>query len=192
MTRFVGVPGCVARLVRLVLACAFAIAASVVAAKAQPKTTPQRRVSPDWYKRAPTDVRVALKRRGCELPQARFAAGRRNVVSGRFSDARQPDWAAICIASDGSLRVVIFWGNAPSCPAEITSGVELEQRLPPGEAGTLYLAAASPRQILEYRKVFGDVQNNPVTHYGIEVGDEHASVIYYCYRGRWLELQGAD
>jgi hypothetical protein len=31
-----------------------------------------------------------------------------------------------------------------------------------------------------------------VTHEGVKVGGEEASMIYYCYRRKWLELQGND
>jgi hypothetical protein len=61
-----------------------------------------------------------------------------------------------------------------------------------GEAGSLYLLAARVKQILEYRKFFGDEHTNPVIHEGIEVGRDEASQIYYCHEGKWLVLQGND
>jgi hypothetical protein len=57
---------------------------------------------------------------------------------------------------------------------------------------SLYLLAAPAKQVLAYRKFFDDAQRNPVAHEGIEVGGEEASIIYYCHRGKWLELQGND
>jgi hypothetical protein len=58
--------------------------------------------------------------------------------------------------------------------------------------GSLYLLAAPAKQILGYRKFFDDAHENRVTHEGVEVGGDEASIIYYCYRGQWLELQGND
>jgi hypothetical protein len=88
--------------------------------------------------------------------------------------------------------VVVFWGKSAPCPAEINAGRALQSHFPPGEAGSLYLLAAPAKQILAYRKFFEDAHGNPVTHEGVEVGGEKASIIYYCYRGRWLELSGND
>ncbi len=48
-------------------------------------------------------------------------------------------------------------------------------------------------EILGYREAFETMKNPPpVTHDGIEIGDEQASLIYYCEKGRWLELAGSD
>jgi hypothetical protein len=54
------------------------------------------------------------------------------------------------------------------------------------------LLAAPVKQILEYRKFFGDTRTNPVIYEGIEVGGEEASLIYDCHEGEWLELQADD
>jgi hypothetical protein len=54
------------------------------------------------------------------------------------------------------------------------------------------LLAAPAKNILAYRKFLGDAQENLVTHEGVEVGGEEASIIYYCHRGQWLELAGND
>jgi hypothetical protein len=96
-----------------------------------------------------------------------------------FGDRAQTDWAAICIASDGSTRVLVFWGKSASCPAKIHHGWALQSRFPPGEAGSLYLLAAPAKHILAYRKFFGDAKGNSVTHEGAEFGGEEASIIYY-------------
>jgi hypothetical protein len=77
----------------------------------QPSKDIQKRVSPDAYSSAPATVRAALKRQHCELPETQhWDQTRLNVVSGHFGDGSQTDWAAICIASDGSTRVLVFWG----------------------------------------------------------------------------------
>jgi hypothetical protein len=163
---------------------------------ALPQTPPpnvQKRVSPDAYSSVPATVRAALEKQHCELPETQhWDQTRLNVVSGHFGNQAQTDWAAICISSDGSTRALVFWGKSAPCPAEIHHGWALESRFPPGKAGSLYLLAAPAKQVLAYRKFFDHAQRNPVSHEGIEVGGEEASIIYYCYRGKWLELQGND
>ena len=155
----------------------------------------QKRVAPEAYKSAPQAIRAALERRHCELPETQHWDNTTlNIVSGHFAGPGAKDWAAICILPDGTTRALIFWSKpvqAP-CPAEIHHGWALESKFKSGEAGSLYLLRQSPKQILIYRKFFGDPSSNPVTHDGVEVGGEQASLIYYCYGGKWLELQGAD
>jgi hypothetical protein len=164
------------------------------AASAQtPSQDVQKRVSPDVYTAAPPAVRAELKKQHCELPQTQhWDQTRLNIVSGHFADRSQNDWAAICMGSDGSTRVLVFWGKAARCPAEIRNGWALQGHFKPGEAGSLYMLAAQAKQILEYRKFFGDPHDNQVVHEGIEVGGDEASLIYYCHQGKWLELQGND
>src|SRR6202035_1551763 len=78
-----------------------------------PSQNVQKRVSPDAYSSAPTTVRAGLKKEHCELPETQhWDQTRLNVVSGRFGDRAQTDWAAICIAPDGSTRVLVFWGKS--------------------------------------------------------------------------------
>lgn len=167
---------------------------ALVCAAQAPSAGAQKRVSPDAYSAAPAAIRNALKKEGCELPETQhWDATRLNLVSGHFGDPTQIDWAAICISRDGTTRALLFWGSKSApCPAEIHHGWALNSRFPAGQAGSLYLLAAPRKQIEAYREFFGDAHDNPVTHDGVEVGGEEASLIYYCDRGRWLELQGND
>lgn len=173
-----------------------AIAGFLLATAALPQTASQdiqKRVSPDAYASAPAKIRATLKEQHCELPETQnWERTPLNIVAGHFGEPRQEDWAAICIAPDGSTRVLVFWGKSAPCPAEFHNGWALESRFPPGQAGSLYLLAVPVKQILSYRNFFGDTHDNPVNHEGIEVGGDEASTIYYCYRGKWLALQGAD
>jgi hypothetical protein len=166
---------------------------AAVASAQTPSQDVQKRVSPDAYTTAPPMIRAELKKQHCELPETQhWDQTRLNIVPGHFADRSQNDWAAICIGSDGSTHVIVFWGKSAPCPAEIHDGWALQGHFKAGEAGSLYLLAAQAKQILEYRKFFGDPHENPVVHEGIEVGGEEASLIYYCHQGKWLELQGND
>jgi hypothetical protein len=114
-----------------------------------------------------------------------------NVVSNHFAKADQTDWAAMCVVNDRA-RVVVLWGGKAGCSDEIQGGWPLRGAFSKEPAGGLFLRPISPKQILAYRKFFGDEHNNEVDHEGIEVGDEQASLIYYCDGKNWLELQGND
>ncbi len=166
---------------------------ATAAAPQQVSPSVQKRVSPDAYGRASATIRAALKTQHCELPETQhWDETQLNIVRGHFGDSTQSDWAAICIAPDGFTHALVFWGKSAPCPAEIRHGWALQGRFPPGEAGSLYLLNAPPSQIAAYRKFFGDPHTNSVVHDGVEVGGDEASLIYYCHRGRWLELQGND
>jgi hypothetical protein len=44
----------------------------------------------------------------------------------------------------------------------------------------------------DVNEFFGDSHTNPIVHDGVEIGGDEASLIYYCHKGRWLELAGND
>ena len=153
---------------------------------------PQKLVSPAEYRDIPKEVRVFLEQRHCQLPEIKNYDGHPfNVVSGHFAQADQTDWAALCIVNDRA-RVVVLWGSKTGCSDEIHSGWPLQGAFSREPAGGLYLMPVSAKQILAYRKFFGDNHTNNVNHQGIEVGDDGASLIYYCDGKNWLELQGND
>ncbi|HEU5411998.1 MAG TPA: hypothetical protein VFU57_13330 [Candidatus Acidoferrales bacterium] len=174
---------------------AFAIFLAVPIAAQNQDTTPQKLVPPSAYTYIPKTLRAALDKRGCQLPQlAQYEAKDPwNAASGHFLNSTQTDWAALCIVNDRP-RVVVVWGaqGKPACPDEITSGWPLEQSFAHEAGGGLFLAKANAKLILDYRKFFGDTNANPVTHEGINIGDEKASLIYYCDGKSWLQLQGDD
>ncbi|SRR6266852_2266891 len=154
---------------------------------------PQKLVSPSEYGNIPKEVRALLLERHCQLPEAAKYEDSHamNVVSGHFAREDQTDWAALCIVKD-QARVVVLWGGKTVCSDEIRSGWPLEHAFSKEPAGGLFLMGVGPKQILAHRKFFGDKHTNDISHEGIEVGDEQASLIYYCDGRGWLELQGTD
>lgn len=163
------------------------------------KVRMEKHVSPEAYKYAPPNVRTALTQRHCELPQPSQMEGlRTNVVSGAFAVRGQTDWAALCILPDGSARALIFWGKSgpQPCASEIHHGWALTNEGSSELPRQHSLVTQRAKQLLIYRKYFGDSNANPVDHDGLEVnlqiGNEDSSLIYYCYQGKWLELQGND
>ena len=165
-----------------------------LAAQNQDKN-PRKLVSPAAYAYIPKTLRAALDKRGCQLPQLDTYDAKNpvNAVSGHFLNSTKTDWAALCIVNDHP-RVVVVWGGAgkSACSDEITTGWPVEQSFAHEAGGGLFLTSAGKKIILDYRKFFGDTNTNPVTHDGINVGDEKASLIYYCDGKNWLQLQGED
>jgi hypothetical protein len=55
------------------------------------------------------------------------------------------------------------------------------------------ISAVGKNHILDYYKAYGGTEPPPIEHQGInDAFAEKASVVRYFYRGKWLELQGAD
>ena len=156
-------------------------------------SNPQKLVSPSEYRGIPKEVRDFLEQQHCQLPERPNYEDKIkiNVVSGHFAKAEQTDWAALCVVKD-QARVVVLWGGKTGCGDEVRSGWPLQGAFSKEPAGGLFLTRVGARQILEYRKFFGDEHTNDINHEGIEVGDEQASLIYYCDGKNWLELQGND
>ncbi len=122
------------------------LALFLVATAGRAQTPPpnvQHRVSPDAYDHAPVAIRAALKTRHCELPETQHWDNTQlNIVRGHFANAAQSDWAAICIAADGTTSALILWSKPAACPAEIHHGWALNGHFPAGQAGSLYLLRA--------------------------------------------------
>ena len=152
---------------------------------------PQKLVPPAEYRHIPKPVRDLLEQRGCLLPENQNQLHPMNVVSGHFVQADQTDWASLCVVKD-QARVVMLWGGKAGCSDEIHSGWPLKGKFSRQPAGGLFLAPVSAKQILAYRRFFGDEHTNEVDHQGVEVGDDQASLIYYCDGNNWLELAGND
>jgi hypothetical protein len=113
-------------------------------------------------------------------------------VSGHFTREDQSDWAAICVIRDHP-EVLVLWGRRPAaCASELHSGWPLKENFSADPAGGLFLRKATPQRILNYRRAFPEGPKPVVTHDGLEVGNEQASLIFYCDSGKWLELRGND
>jgi hypothetical protein len=158
-------------------------------------TNPQKLVPPSAYTKLPGTIRAKLQAHSCYLPETQSPEGGAepiNVVSGYFARENQLDWAAVCVIRDRP-QIFVLWGRLPAtCSSEIHSGWPLEENFSAELAGGIFLRKATPQRILNYRRAFPEGRKPPVTHDGLEVGNEQASLIFYCDSGRWLELRGND
>lgn len=156
---------------------------------------PPKLVPPSAYNKVPSLIRAKLQAHGCYLPETQSlddGAEPINIVSGHFASKDQMDWSAVCIIRDRP-QVFILWGHEPTaCPSEIHSGWPLQGNFSKDLAGDIFLRKAPPKRILNYRRAFPEGQKPVVTHDGLEVGNEQASLIFYCDGGKWLELRGND
>jgi hypothetical protein len=154
------------------------------------------RLKPAAFLDLPVIVRRYLERLGCEIPQAFSDKASHNVVRGRFTSETQTDIAVLCSKAQVS-SVVVFRGGTTSAVAVLAEHPD-EGYLQVVDAGgavgfSRALSVASPSYIREHYAAYGGPKPPPLDHDGInDIFVEKASVVWYWYRGRWLQLQGAD
>ena len=154
------------------------------------------RLKPSAFPELPVIVRRFLERRGCEIPQAFSDKTPHNVVRGRFTSATQVDIAVLCSKARVST-VLVFRGGMTSMVAELAR--RPDEGFPQvADAGGVVgysraLGVVTPSYIREHHAAYGGPKPPRLDHDGINdmfVGK--ASIVWYWYRGRWLQLQGAD
>lgn len=153
------------------------------------------RLKPSDFRQLPGAVRRDLDRRGCRIPQVPDKTAPHNVISGSFIGAGSRDWAVLCSVK-GSSRVLIYRGGGASKVDSVARRGDKEY-LQSGTTGALefsrriYIAEA--KAIAEEAKARSGPKPPPLDHDGIgDAFKDKASTIRYYYRGKWLELQGAN
>lgn len=153
------------------------------------------RLKPDAFPDLPVALQAELRQRGCTIPQA-FTGGRpHNVISGRFISAMQRDWAVLCSRQRVS-SILVFRGGVPTAVTELARRADADFLQVTG-SGTLgysrMLGVATPAYIGTHHERYGGATPPPLDHDGIDdIFVEKASVVWYQYHGRWLQLTGAD
>jgi len=151
------------------------------------------RLAPGAFAQAPGAVRDELVRRGCLIPQTFRAQQAENVISGKFRNGSNGDWAALC-SKAGSSSVLVFWNGSAQGVQELSAQKDTDyvQAL---TSGVVYgysrrITAASPERI---RKAKQNRRLEPFDHDGIDDAFvEKGSVIHYFREGHWEELQGGE
>ncbi len=153
------------------------------------------RLKPAAFADLSAQIRQALERRGCTVPQSYGRPAPHNVVRGHFTSAAQVDVAVLCSKARVS-SILVFRGGSTTDVAELASSPDAGflQGLGPGVIGfSRSLAAVDPKYIQDHYVRYGGPKPPPMDHDGIDDGfDGKASVVRYWYGGRWLQLQGAD
>lgn len=118
-----------------------------------------------------------------------------NVIAGEFAKAGQKDWAVLC-SRMGNSTVLVLWGGPVECPGELASAEDIRSLQGMGEGKIEFsrmVSSVDAKYILGHHQAYGGPTPPPVEHQGIDdafLGK--ASVVNYCYQGKWLRLQGAD
>lgn len=154
------------------------------------------RLSPTSFTSLPKKIVKYLSGRGGTIPQTYMTTEPHNVISGEFAKQGQTDWAVLCSRNRKS-SIVIFWRGSTNSISELANSPDKSYLQTITGDGTIGFSRAISTVGKDYIKSHYDSYGGPrpprITHQGINVAFvEKASVVLYFYRGRWLELQGAD
>lgn len=153
------------------------------------------RLAPNGFPEIPRNVVRELKQRGCTIPQEAFTKKRNNVIQGEFARRGQRDLAVLC-SIKGMSTILVFWNKSERNPAAIArfeDTIFLQDMLG-GKIG--FSRAINPvgrNRIMSNYQAYGGPKPPLITHQGIDDAFlEKASTVYYFYKGKWLQLAGAD
>jgi hypothetical protein len=155
-----------------------------------------QRLPPRTFRQLPAAIVENLEARKCLIPQYPYIKTPHNVIRGSFTGAKRNEWAVLC-SRRGTSSIMVFRANPAEMVAEIAAANDENYLQDLDEPGTLgysrVISAVSKDYILEHYKWYGGPEPPPITHHGIDDAyAEKASKVRYFYRGKWLELQGAD
>jgi hypothetical protein len=155
-----------------------------------------RRLPPRTFRQLPAAIVEKLEARKCLIPQYPYIKTPHNVIRGSFTGEKLNEWAALC-SRRGTSSILVFQADTAKLVAEIAATKDENYLQVVDGSGTLgysrVISAVGKDYILEHYKWYGGPEPPPITHHGIDDAfAEKASVVRYFYRGKWLELQGAD
>jgi hypothetical protein len=153
------------------------------------------RLPPSAFPTLPASIRAELEKLNCTIPQTYDANTPVNVVGGKFASPNQVDWAVLC-SRNGHSEILVFWGGRSRCPALTRKSPDLNwlQTIGGGRIGYSHsLATVDRKYILDHYEAYGGPKPPPIDHNGLDEGFlGKGSATLYCYRGKWIVLQGAD
>jgi hypothetical protein len=153
-----------------------------------------KRLAPAAFASVPLQIRHALEKRGCTIPQTFTAMHPGNVISGRFTSAAKTDWAALCSVNRVS-SILVFRDGSASSVAELASFPDstfLQVVGPNGAIGySREIVAAAPGYVAKRNR--GNAKLPRADHDGInDLFVEKGSSVWFWDGGHWLKLDGAD
>jgi hypothetical protein len=155
------------------------------------------RLEPREFPGMPPAVADDLQRRGCTIPQTYVKRLPHNVISGRFRDRAEVDWAVLC-SRQGRSTILIYWSGSAGDVATLGEAADATyvQYVGEGRSGySRFIATASPEMIEHNCRVSeAPAPKCPrIAHDGIDDGfTEKGSRVLYFDGGRWHDLPGAD
>ena len=121
--------------------------------------------------------------------------GPQNIVKGEFAKPGQTDWAVLC-SLGGVSTILIFWNASEINPSEIAQMNDKDRLQSWGDDKMVYSREIEPvgkEYIMQHYEAYGGPKPPPIDHQGInDVFVGKASVVFYFYKGKWLQLTGAD
>ncbi len=155
-----------------------------------------QRLPPTNFPQLPLGIRRNLQTRGCRIPQVWDWKTPHNVIRGMFDHDGQYDWAVLC-SKNRLSSILIFWGGSTTYVSEIAKVADKAYlQVVDGDGKIGYsraITAVGKEYILEHYRWYGGPKPPPINHQGInDIFTGKASVVRYNYRGKWLQLQGAD
>lgn len=156
------------------------------------------RLKPSAFSQLPENIVSYLEARGCTVPQIFGETKPHNVIRGEFAKSGQFDWAVLCSQNRVSA-ILVFWDGSTKSVAEIARVADrnfLQTGAGDDGSNAIFsraIEAVGKDYIIEHYREYNGKKPPPIKHQGInDAYVEKASTIRYFYRGRWLELQGAD
>jgi hypothetical protein len=163
--------------------------------RTQSALAPYTGLPPRAFHQLPAAIVKSLEARKCSIPQSPFDKTPQNVVRGSFTGAKRNEWAVLC-SRGGISSILVFRADSDKPVADIAAQKDDNYLVQEGQQAPYLsraISAAGKDYILEHYKAYGGPKPPPITHQGIEDSFlEKASIVRYFYRGKWLELQGAD
>ncbi|MBV8436267.1 MAG: hypothetical protein JOY95_01990 [Silvibacterium sp.] len=153
------------------------------------------RLSPARFPELPPAIRKDLARRGCTIPQQTGEKKTHNVIKGAFIQRGELDWAVLCSVKRISA-ILVFPNASPSGVISLARRADIDSLQSAGGDRMVYSRVISPvgRDVImvDYR-AYGGPKPPPIDHQGIDDGFAgKGSAVLYFYRGKWLQLTGAD
>ena len=154
------------------------------------------RLSPQSFHQLPRNIIRSLQNRGCTIPQEFGNSEPHNVVSGELITRGQRDWAVLC-SRKRSSSILVFWGGSVREVSAIAPSPDIRFLQTIDGRGSIgfsrAIGAVGRDYILKHYHEYGGPKPPSIDHQGInDAYVEKGSVVHYYYRGKWLELQGAD
>ncbi|MGH9844917.1 MAG: hypothetical protein ACREEM_39880 [Blastocatellia bacterium] len=153
------------------------------------------RLPPSAFRELPPEIVASLEKRGCLVPQYWRDRPPHNVIKGEFLRKGRKDWAVLC-SRKGSSSILVFWNGNTQSVSEIAGSKDETYMQTDGGTNLVYSRYISPvgrTYILDHYRSYEGPKPAVITHQGIDdafMGK--GSTIHYRYRGKWLELPGAD
>ena len=115
-----------------------------------------------------------------------------SIVSGRFRNPTQQDWAALCVGRDSAFLLVFPGGRTDAIDTVDVGGAPTEP--------TRRIYAAPPSEVRMYVTSVPALAGQDVepadtlwmTHDGIVDAVDCCGVVWYWHAGRWRQLPGPD